>query len=71
MNSIPLAEAKEHLPDLVEKVCDTREPVYIETASGKLVKVVPVPIPIGRRNGRDVYKLEDMQHLDLPPYDAE
>ena len=68
MNSIPLAEAKENLPDLIEKVCETREPVYIATSSGKLVKVSPVPVPIGRRNGRDVYKLEDFQHLVLPPY---
>ena len=68
MNSIPLAEAKENLTDLIEKVCDSREPVYIETSSGKLVKVSPVPVSIGRRHGRDVYKLEDFQHLDLPPY---
>jgi hypothetical protein len=34
--------------------------------NGDLVRIVPIPKPIGEWKGRPVYRLKDVQYLDFP-----
>ncbi|MCW8133059.1 MAG: hypothetical protein KIS92_22110 [Planctomycetota bacterium] len=53
--------------DAEKKVAATHEPVVITTADGDKAKIIPIPKPVKTVNGRPVYKLEDMQFLEVPP----
>lgn len=67
MKSLPVAKAKEELSQLVDEVSLTGEAVMITSSKGRAVKIVPVPKPIRIVGGRAVYRLEDLQHLDIAP----
>ncbi|MEK7856578.1 MAG: hypothetical protein AAB288_10850 [Acidobacteriota bacterium] len=57
------------IADIAEKVSRNGTPLTVRTASGKAVKVIPVPEPIGYRKGVPIYKAEDIQYLYLDnPY---
>jgi len=65
---VSIKKAEKQLQDIVEQVRATNNAITLTNAKGDLVRIVPIPIPIGVRNGRQVYRIEDMQYLDVPPY---
>ena len=68
MERISVTEAGQKLAAVVERIVLTHEPVVITNEQGDAAKIIPIPKPIKVVNGRPVYKLEDMQYLDVPPY---
>ena len=68
MERISVIEAGKKLAAVVDKIVLTHEPVVITNEQGDAAKIIPIPKPIKVVNGRPVYKLEDIQYLDVPPY---
>jgi hypothetical protein len=60
-----ISDPNEKLEDVVNLVCDSNEPVTVSTASGKEVRVIPVPKPIRMWKGKPVYRGEDAKYLYL------
>lgn len=68
MTRVRIDKAEKILTAIVDKVCSTHKPVILTNSKGDVAKIVPVPKPIGSRRGRLIYRLEDMQFLEIPPY---
>ncbi|HYF48117.1 MAG TPA: hypothetical protein VEJ63_01835 [Planctomycetota bacterium] len=66
MDKITVDEAAKSFEKIVEYVVGHEEAVTVSGPSGDLVRIIPVPKPVGEWKGRPVYKLKDVQHLDYP-----
>lgn len=66
MIKLTVQEAGKRFDNLVEEVHNKKEPVVVTGPTGDLVRIVPVPKPVGQFKGRPVYRIEDVQYLDAP-----
>ena len=62
--------AKTPLGEIIERVCASGEALLVTGPDGGLVRLTPVPKPVGEFNGRPMYAVDDFQHLDFPYWDA-
>jgi prevent-host-death family protein len=66
MVKLTVEEAGRRFSELVDLVSQKKESVVVSGPSGELVRIIPVPKPVGDFKGRPVYKIEDVQYLDAP-----
>jgi len=66
MIKISATEVQNKFDDWVEYVREKEDEIIVTGPDGDLVRIVPIPKPVGEWKGRPVYKLKDVQHLDFP-----
>ncbi|MGD0089151.1 MAG: hypothetical protein ABSE73_04465 [Planctomycetota bacterium] len=51
---------------MAEQVSSSHEEIVVAGPDGEMVKLLPVPKPVGQYKARPVYDIDDAQHLDFP-----
>jgi hypothetical protein len=66
MVKVKASQAPSKFNEWVEYVRSKEAAVIVTGPEGDLVRIVPIPKPVGKWKGRKVYKLKDVQYLDFP-----